>query len=409
MNVLNGDIKMAFHSVRSTRWRSLLTTSGIIIGICSVVTIVGLGEGIKHQVANQIDQLGKNLITIRPGTGSYRGINSLSIFNSNGLSDGGLSDKELQAVNQTQNVSKVSPMSVIPGNVSVDSQSPGGILVIGASDSIPSLLNQSLQYGDYFDSTDDTQPVAVLGSGAADALFPGQVPLGMSFNFHGVSFTVRGEFNQFDIAPLSLDANFNNAIFIPYQVAKHLEGGTAPIYEILARPSDSAQAPDVASAINSRLLALNGGVQNFSVLTQQDSLSATNNILNLLTKLIGAVAAVSLLVGGIGVMNIMLVAVTERTHEIGIRKALGATDRQILEQFLIESIILSLMGGIVGILLSVLVNVSLRVTTSLQPELSWQIMLISSGVSIIVGVIFGIAPAFKAARKNPIDALRAYQ
>jgi putative ABC transport system permease protein len=147
-------------------------------------------------------------------------------------------------------------------------------------------------------------------------------------------------------------------------------------------------------------------VQNFTVLKQSQTLTITNGILNLLTELIAGIAAVSLLVGGIGIMNIMILSVTERTHEIGIRKAVGATSKQILGQFLVEAIMLSLIGGAIGVIVSLIINAVLRVLTNLQPVLDWKVMVGATLISLTVGIIFGIAPAAKAARKTPIEALR---
>ena len=142
------------------------------------------------------------------------------------------------------------------------------------------------------------------------------------------------------------------------------------------------------------------------MLQQSQSVVGTNGVLELLTRLIAGVAAISLLVGGIGIMNVMLVSVAERTHEIGIRKAVGATNRQILSQFMIESSTLSFTGGVIGITLAYLIDLSLRLATNLQPLISWQIVVVASGVSLLVGIIFGSVPALKAARKDPIEALR---
>ena len=408
MTITTADIKVAIRSVRSTRWRSLLTTSGIIIGIVSVITIVSIGKGIQNQVSGQINHLGKDLITIRPGS-IVSSFQSLNPFSSSNYTVGSLSSRDEKVVSETPGVGATAPMSIVPGSIQSGSKSFDNIVVIGTSSQAPQILNQSLQYGAFFTPSTDVANVAILGQGAANALFPGEVPLGLSFTLDGQQFIVRGEFNQFDIAPLSLDTNFNDAIFIPYKTAQSIENNSAPIYEILAKPSNPGQTNNVAATIKEHLLVAHGGIQDFSVLRQQDSLAATNNILNLLTKLITGIATVSLLVGGIGVMNIMLVSVTERTHEIGIRKAIGATNRQILNQFLIESTILSLFGGIIGVILSLLINVVLRTLTSLQPALSWEVTVIATGVAIIIGIIFGITPAVKAARRNPIDALRYYQ
>jgi putative ABC transport system permease protein len=152
--------------------------------------------------------------------------------------------------------------------------------------------------------------------------------------------------------------------------------------------------------------AAHKGQQRFSVLRQDQSLAVTNQILSLLTKLIAGIAAISLLVGGIGIMDVMLVSVAERMHEIGLRKALGASNRQIMLQFMTESAVLSLTGGVIGVIVSLIINFGIRVTTSLTPAISWWAIGISVLVSLLVGVIFGTLPALKAARKDPIDALR---
>jgi len=412
MSMHKGDLKVALSAMRSTRWRSLLTMSGVIIGICSVVTIVSIGEGIKHQITGQINQLGKDLIMVRPGSISTKStteaLNTFTIFSGvNDYTPLTLADEQIVAT--TPKVAEATPLSLVPGSVRADGHTFNNTLVVGSSSSAADVLKQPLQYGDFFPAEEQGTNVAVLGPAVANELFPGEVPLGHSFSFHGQQFIVRGEFNTFDSAPFSLDADFNNVIFIPYSVAQQLEKNDAPIYEILARPTDPTLTASAVTAIKARLLAAHQGIQNFSVLKQDESLAASNGILNLLTSLISSIAAVSLLVGGIGIMNIMLVAVTERTHEIGIRKALGATNRQILNQFLVEATMLSLIGGIIGIIVSLIINVGLRITTSLQPAVSWQVVLLAAGVSILVGIVFGVTPAFKASRKDPIDALRYYQ
>jgi len=238
-------------------------------------------------------------------------------------------------------------------------------------------------------------------------MFNESVPLGRTFLFHGRSFIVVGIFNAFNTTPLSQQANFNNAIFIPNNVAESLTNNTAPTYEIFARPTVSDKTTTVAAAIRNRLNAAHGGQSGLEVLTGNQNISANDNILELLTRLIAGVAAISLLVGGVGIMNVMLVSVAERTHEIGIRKAVGATNLQILSQFMIEATILSLGGGIIGIVLSYAIDAGLRLATTLQPSISWQIVVGATAVTLLIGIIFGSVPAFKAARKHPIEALRS--
>ena len=404
-----GNIKMALGAVRAARWRSLLTTVGIIIGVLSVVTIVSIGEGVKQQISGQINQLGKDLITVRPGNvkagGAAKTLSSLNLLSAAG-SPSTLSQHDLDVVKNTANVKLAVPMSVVPGVVTAEGQQYNGGVVIGTSENAPSVLNKSVQYGEFFSADDVQKNVAVIGPNVAEQLFGSQVPLGHTFTFDGQTFIVRGIFNQFDSVPFSLDTDFNNTIFIPYTLAQQLNHSSLPIYEILAKPAQTSLTASVAQDLQRNLLSAHSGQQNFSVLKQNETLAVANNVLDLLTSLVSGIAAISLIVGGIGIMNVMLASVTERTHEIGIRKAIGATNRQILSQFLVEAAVLSLVGGIVGVVLSLLLNGAIRALTDLTPVISWQVLSAAVGVALAVGIFFGITPALKAAHKDPIEALR---
>lgn len=408
MNFNRGNLKMALQSIHSSKWRSRLTMFGIIVGIVSVVTVVSIGQGIKNEIAGQIGRLGQDVLTIRPGNVSasasqtlhsltgYLGATTVSVLSTN----------DIGVVQHVPTVSEVVPLSIVPGAVQINSGSHTSLTVIGTNAYFPQVLNDSLEYGQFLPSADTNLYEAVIGYNLANKLFGSSAPLGQYFNFRGQQFIVGGVLNPVKVPPLSLQANFNNTIFIPYSTAVQMENGNAPLYELLAKTNNTSDVSKAKRQIIAALTAAHGGEQDFSVLTADQSVNVSNGVLNLLTSLIGAIAAISLVVGGIGIMNVMLVSVTERTREIGIRKAIGATNRQIRSQFLIEAIVLSIAGAIWAILLSLLINLVLRLTTSLQPALTWQIMLIAIGVSIAVGIIFGIIPALKAAHKDPIQALR---
>lgn len=408
-SLTRGNIKTAIRSVRSAKWRSLLTMMGIIIGIVSVVTVVSIGEGVKQQVISQINHRGKDLITIRPGQlvnrddkGRITGVNLFS-----GLSTtGALTDNDLQVVRKTKGVERAVPLSIVAGPVHQTGKTYNNVVVIGTSADLPSALKQEVEFGGFFKDSDENLNGAIVGSDVAANVFGDEVPLGEGFTFHDQDFIVRGVFKEFKNATLSLDTDFNNAIFIPYPVARDLTNNNAAIYEILAQPKDAKSADTVAESIKNNMQRAHGNQEDFTVLKQDESLGVTSNIVNLLTRLIAGIAAISLLVGGIGIMNVMLVSVTERMNEIGIRKAIGATSRQIMSQFLMEATVLSVIGGIIGVIVSVVVNFLLRIFTNIEPVVSWQVVLIAAGVSLIVGIIFGTAPALKAARKDPIEALR---
>lgn len=407
--VSRGNVKMAVASLRSTKWRSLFTMLGVIIGVVSVVTVVGIGDGVKNQVSGQINQLGRDLITVRPGrlSTSYNSVlGQAGLFT--GLTSGAtLNQQDLARVEQTPGVKVAAPLGIVNGPITVGSQQVNSIPVIATTADLPNVINQSIANGGFFSADTSAQPyVAVIGSSVAETLFHQALPLGNSFQFMGQTFFVQGIFNQFDTNPLSLSTDFNDAIFIPYTTAQQLTNNNTQPYEVLVKPNHPRQTNAVVGAITHSLSSAYQNQHPFTVLSQDQSLAATNNILNLLTRLIAGIAAISLLVGGIGIMDVMLVSVTERMHEIGIRKALGATNRQILNQFLIESTVLSLTGGIIGIILSLAIDYLLRLFTSLTPTISWLALVVATVVSLLVGVIFGSIPALKAARKDPIDALR---
>lgn len=404
-----GNLKAAIASVKASKWRSLMTMMGIIIGIVSVVTVVSIGEGVKQQVIAQTNHLGKDLITIRPGKLVNRdkdnkiiGVNLFASYTTAGT----LTDQDVDTVRNTKGIQQAVPLSIIAESIIYDRVAHSDVIMIGTTPELPQVLGQKLAYGDFFTNDDINQNGAIIGASVAQSVFGQEVPLGRSFEFLGQTFIVRGMFEEFKTSPLSLEADFNNAVFIPYQVTQEITDKKSTIYEIIAKPAVASSGDRVAAATVANLKKAHGNQQDFTVLKQNESLSITSNIINLLTRLIAGIAAISLLVGGIGIMNVMLVSVTERMQEIGIRKAIGATSRQIMNQFMIEATVLSVLGGLIGVLISLLINLLLRIFTDLQPIISWQVVAMAAGVSLMVGVLFGTIPAIKAARKDPIDALR---
>jgi ABC-type antimicrobial peptide transport system permease subunit len=406
-----GNVRMAIASLKSAKMRSFLTMLGVIIGVVSVVTVVSIGEGIKHQVSREINQLGRDLITIRPGDVVQRS-NSGNIDNVNLLYNttnaGSLAASDIETVRKTPGVSQAVPLALVNGTLKVfgqDVSSPP--LMMATTNGLNDILRSPVEFGEFFDGDLSDQPnVAVIGHNVANNLYGQRAPLGGSFEYLGQTFFVRGVMKKFDATPLSLTTDFNDVIFIPYQTAQSLTKNNTQLYEILAKPTNAAQLTQTVGQVTEHMRKAHDGQQHFSVLRQDESLAVTNNILDLLTKLIAGIAAISLLVGGIGIMDVMLVSVAERMHEIGLRKALGASNRQILLQFVTEASVLSLTGGILGIFFSLIINFILRVSTSLTPVMTWQSVVGATLVSLLVGTIFGTAPALKAARKDPIEALR---
>jgi ABC-type antimicrobial peptide transport system permease subunit len=398
---------MAMQSLKAAKWRSFLTMLGVIIGVISVVTTVSLGEGVKQQIRRQGRNRGHDSITVSPGQKVERdAAGHVTKVNPNILSNQVLSDADYQTVLRSKGVGLVAPIAPVIGQVKTGEEIFQGH-VIATDEDLPQLLNHELSYGSFFDNGDVDRDFAVIGKTVAEHLFKENVPIGKSFTFRDETFLVRGVFDKFpESSPLALDFDYNNTIFIPYDIGRELMGGNIPVQEIMLKPADGTTAQATAAAVRQDLLKAHSNQEDFTVLTQDEALLVASSILNLLTAMIAAIAGISLFVGGIGIMNIMFVAVTERTREIGIRKAVGATNYQVLSQFLTEAAILGLAGGVIGVIISFALNFCLRVLTSLQPVITLPIVAIAVGVAWLVGIIFGVTPALRAARKDPIEALR---
>ena len=403
-SVTHGSFANARKTIRAHRGRSFMTMLGIIIGIASVVTIASIGEGVKRQVSGQINHTGDSIITIRPGADeSFQSrLGSLVAPRATG----NLSDKDIQAIRGTKGVVASAPLTLVSGTVKANHGAYTAGPVVGAGDDLPQLLNQQIGFGVFFIPDDNGENVAVVGQHAAEKMFDSEVPLGQTFTFRGQQFMVRGIFNEFPAAPFSSDVSFNDAIFIPYSTAKQITNNGAQPYEVLAKARSPHSAPAVANQIRQSLLRNHAGSNDFAVLLASDSLAQTSSVLGLLTELVAGAAAISLFVGGIGIMNITLVSVTERLHEIGIRKAVGATNRQILGEFIAEAVLLTVTGAIIGILVSLLINLLLRIFTDIQPVVQWPVLVAVTAISMLIGILFGSVPALQAARKDPITALR---
>lgn len=409
MTLFHSYYRLARESIRLSRWRSLLTMLGIIIGVVSVITIISIGEGVKQEVSRQIQDFGPDLLIVRPGqtvnrdaAGNVIGINLLNTFGPVGT----LTDNDVKTITGTEGVQKLAPLAIVNGIAQHDGKALDSGVVIATTSSFEELLSHDTQFGEFLTNRDEGRFFAVIGQGVAEQLFEENVPIGKSIEFRGERFVVKGVFSEFKATPFSGGVDFNNSIFIPYITGKVLSDGATQVIQILVKPEDLTSVDAVQSSLKQNLLLAHGGQANFTVLKQDENLAITNNILTILTALVAAVATVSLVVGGTSIMNIMLVSVTERTQEIGIRKAVGATNQQILSQFLVEAVVLSVVGGVLGVIVSLLLNFGLRITTDLRPAISLSVIAIALILSVLVGVIFGVVPALKAARKHPIDALR---
>lgn len=402
-------LKMALASLRSAKIRSFLTMFGVVIGVSSVLIAVSIGQGVKQQVLTQIGQLGDNVVTIIPGksfttdsSGTITGFNAVA---SQGIST--LTQQDIESIKKIDGVKSVSPSVYITGvTSSPDRKNYAGGTIIATTPEIKDILASKIEYGEFFTEKDSHKKVVVVGSNVANDLFNQRDPIGRIVTIRGEEFTVRGVLQPAPESPLNVGLNYNNAIYMPLETGKKLTNGATQINQITIELINDKNTAATSNTIKETLLQQHKGQEDFTVMQQQDFMQATDQVFGILTSFVAAVAGISLFVGGVGIMNIMLVSVSERTREIGIRKAVGATNKQIVGQFLLEAVVLSVIGGIVGIALSFVAAYFIRLYTPIEPAISFPIIALAFGVSVAVGVVFGIAPAIKAASKDPITALR---
>lgn len=407
--MIKAHYRMATASIKSARMRSFLTVIGIVIGVASVVTIVSLGEGVKRDVTSEIKTLGSNLLTVRSGRAIERDSkgNVVSINIAAALGASTLTEKDVTEIQKVSNVEAVTPIALLAGNVStLNDDNYLSAYVVATTFDLPNTIDKRVKHGSFFEEDEKNRKLAVIGAGVADNLFHEDSPIGQTIKIRGNNFIIRGVMDKFKSSGLELTPSLNNAVFIPIDVAKQISGGVLEIRDIQVKIKDENLLSQTSDAVKTVLLKNHDNQEDFTIFKQEEFLSIATQVFGKLTALVAAIAGISLFVGGIGIMNIMLVSVTERTREIGIRKALGATNRQILGQFLIEAIVLSILGGVIGVVFAVIIGVAIAALTSLTPVFTPGIIIVSIGVSTVVGVIFGITPAMKAAHKDPIEALR---
>jgi putative ABC transport system permease protein len=393
-------IRIALTSIWGNKSRSFLTMLGIIIGISSVVMFMSLGEGLRREVTNEITSLGSNVLTIIPGQLSGSGVST------NVLSGDVLKGDDVKDLKALPSVKDAATMSLVGGTVRNGTKPAPTALVMGTSPNFLELYNMiTIDKGRIFTPKEDADKgrVVVLGPAVAKTLFDTEEPVNKTITIGKDVFTVIGVTGIKSTSSL-IGGDLGSMTLIPRGTADDLAGGEK-IYRIIVKLNDGVDAKNAKDVLKSALL-VRDSEEDFSVLSPEDVVGVVDTVLNLLTAAISGIAAISLLVAGVGIMNIMLVSVTERTKEIGIRKAVGATTNAILLQFIIESVFLSCLGAIIAVGLSYGVDQLIIKYSTLTPVITGQAVMMAVGVGVMVGLIFGIAPAYRAAKLDPIKALR---
>jgi len=395
-------VGLALSRLRTSRLRAALTMLGVIIGVASVVALVAVGEGATRGITTQLQSLGTNLLTVNPGratTGFTRGaagsVTSLTLA-------------DATAISTLPGVAAVEP-EISSSQIVVAGALNTTTSIIGTSADYATVRNETMWLGTFLTPAADTYKlrVAVLGATTADDLGLGAGSIGTNISIAGIPFQVVGIMQPKGGAGF---LNQDDEILIPFGAAQDHFVNTSSVRTIGVSVASAGQMTTVQAEITTLLEGRHnipaGGTDDFTIANQTQLLGAVSSVSTLLTVLLAGIASISLVVGGIGIMNIMLVSVRERTREIGIRKAVGARSRDILLQFLIEALTLSLLGGAIGIAVGLLVSAGIGQYAGWGFVFSPVTVIVAAGFSAVVGVVFGVWPARQAARLDPIAALR---
>jgi putative ABC transport system permease protein len=381
-------IKLAMKNIKSSKLRAVLTMLGIIIGVSSVIALVSIGQSSTQSVSQQINSLGTNLLTV-------------SVMDS---TEGQLKETDVDTLKKLNGVKDAAP--TVNGRITaVNGKTSTQVSLIGTTASYQSIRDTKVADGRFLADIDNEyrQKIAVLGSDTATTLFGGDDPVGKEVQINGTSYKVVGVLES---KGSSIGQSGDSVIIIPLSTAQRVLE-TTDIQSVYVQAQNANMLTFVQNELERALMPLfHNNSDSYSVTNQQDVLDTMSSVSKTMTMLLGGIASISLLVGGIGIMNIMFVSVSERTKEIGIRKAIGAKRKDILMQFLIESIVLSGLGGIIGVGVGFIAIKIYSVITSTSVTFSPPFTVIAFGFSLLVGVVFGVFPANKASKLHPIQALR---
>ena len=406
--LVNTHLHIAIDSLRRNRGRTFLSALGIAIGVASIVLILSLTGGINRLISTNTSKENANLILVRPNSGKSVADNIIDELTSNNqYIKSNLTLEDVDTISKIEGVSAVAPLAISNASIKIADRVHQNTSIVATSADFEKIVSLKLKNGQFLNYS-LRENVAVLGYNVAVQLFGGTEAITKTFSYNGQQFMVVGvadevqdpiNYNGFDI---------DNSIFISIKYASTFES-SIQIQQIDIRTTTTDAVASTADEIKSKLTEAKNGDESYDIITGDSNIHPAGSLLSIVSSMLTLVASISLIVGGVGIMNIMLVSVSERTREIGIRKAVGAAGTNIMLQFLFESIILSILGSVMGFILGYVFAFLISLVTPFAPHISWEILGITGAVAIIVGVIFGLYPAIKAACKDPITSLKFYR
>lgn len=407
--LLRTHIKLAKASIRENRTRSFLTCLGIAIGVGSIILIMSLTGSVTRLISEQVKGMGADLIVVRPETETDRVKGVIDeLAASNAFRKSNLTLNDVKVISETENVVAAAPVAIAVNRVIAGENVLESVPILGTNDDFIQIQPVALRYGTFLDDANENK-IAVVGHTLSLQLFNTTNPVGKTLTVMGERFIVMGVLTEVEDDAINFNnIDFDNALILEASELNRI-AGSIQIQQINVKAANTDSLATVADTIKTKMTESKMGDKNFSVAYGDAITHPANTMFDIVSAMLTLVAGISLVVGGIGVMNIMLVSVAERTHEIGIRKAVGASSRNILLQFLFEALILSLLGGFLGLILGYIMAFFISVITPFTPFISLQIVGLAFGTSLLVGVVFGAYPAIKAAGRNPIESLKHYR
>ena len=399
---------LAKDSIRQNRTRSFLTCLGIAVGVASIILILSLAGSINNIISTQVKNLGADMIVVRPAKHADNIENMVeSLTASNQYLTSNLTLMDAVAIAALDDAKAAAPIAQSVMTLTSEDKLVPSANVVGTTEDLAKIQNLQLKSGTFL--SDKVENSAVVGKDLSLKLFgTASEAVGKTFTMLDQKFIVVGMLEEVE-DPINFDnVDFDDSMLVSANYLYSI-GGSFQIQQINVKANTTSVVPDLMQEMKDMLAAEKSGDMNFQVLSGDDISHPAGGLFDIISGMLTLVAGVSLVVGGIGVMNILLVSVAERTREIGIRKAVGASSMNILMQFLFEALILSLAGGILGLIIGYVVAFLISVVTPFAPYVNMQIIMIAVGTSLLIGLLFGMYPAIKAAKKNPIESLKYYR
>ena len=399
--------RTARQSLDRARMRTMLTMVGVAIGVASVTAILALSSGVSHVLDKQVTDLGESVAIVRPKANDPTLTDLSNPTPLTAYTTSPLEERDVAAIKKLPHVSAVAPVMTLSGSVRSKDATPKLSTIVATTPDFIQLSQFKVFDGQFIDE-ETRDNTAVVGMQLSIDLFGTEQSVGQRFYIRGQPITVVGVLKRQDQPINYNNIDFDHAAIISFKSGKLFNGGVAQIQQINVKTTDHANMSEVKSSIKNTLIKNHDRQEDAEVYVGKEIAKPNSNLFNFISVAMAVIAGVSLLVGGIGIMNIMLVGVSERTREIGLRKAVGASNATIVGQFLTEALIISVIGGIFGFLGGYFIAFLVSLAISYDPSFSWAIAGWAFVLSVGVGAIFGLYPAIRAARKDPIESLRRY-